>query len=156
MFQKFVVKIQRWVSLPAEDLTKLLTWSNSSGLQIDNPNLLVAKATDTTGKAMGYLTAEPVFIVSNYATAPNAQQVGDSIDLVLERESRKIGAGKFLIVLPDGVPPERDEKILRVIEREIKQKPTTFDLQHKYSDSISTRNRNEVNQPTSLTAKWNN
>jgi hypothetical protein len=161
MFQKFMAKISTWVGLSAEDCIRFLSWLdlNSSSHPIENPNVLVARATDREGKTVVYLTAEPVFILSNYAPSPHitqsdAQHVGDIINSVIEREARKIGAGRFLIVLPDGVPPERDEKLLRVIEQTIPKKPTTFGLQHNYSDFS---NRNQINQPTSLTAKeWKN
>lgn len=131
MFNSFKATIRKWAGLPFEDVTKLLNWQfwGTSNLQLDNPNLLVAKAADTKGNAVAYMTAEPTFIISNYAKAPDisqlyAAQAAYSIDAALEVEARKMGAGRFVIVLPDGAPHERDEKVLRVVYRTIPQNTT--------------------------------
>ena len=125
MFQKFVAKISTWAGLPFKDVTNLLTWSDEKSVDFGNLNLLVASAAKD-GQTVAYLIAEPTLIISNYAVDPrttpsDAQQIGDSIDAALETEARKIGADRFLIVLPDGAPHERDEKVLRVIYRKILQ-----------------------------------
>ena len=131
IFNSFKATIRKLACLPIEDVTKLLKWQfwETSNLQLDNPNLLVAKAADTKGNAVAYMTAEPTFIISDYAKAPgvsqsDAAQAAFAIDAAFETEARKIGADRFVIVLPDGAPPERDELLLRVVYRNIPQKTT--------------------------------
>ena len=109
-------------------MTKLLKWSDGKSVDFSNRKLLVASAAKD-GQTVAYLVAEPTFLISNYAVDPqttssDAQQIGDSIDAVLEVEARKIGASQFVIVLPDGAPHERDEKVLRVVYRTIPQNTT--------------------------------
>ncbi len=104
----FKATIRKLACLPFEDVTNLLKWSDSPST-FGNGNLLAAKATDVKGKAVGYLTAEPVLIISNYAVDPctalsDVQHVGDSIDAALAEKAKEIGADRFLIVVPDDAP----------------------------------------------------
>jgi hypothetical protein len=126
----FKATIRRLVSLPFQDVTNLLTWSDGKDVDFGNGNLLVASAAKN-GKTTGYLVAEPTLLVSHYTVSPEttlaeAHQIGDVIDAAFEVEARKIGADRFMMVLPAEVPTQPDEICLRVIVRKIPQKATTI------------------------------
>ena len=130
MFNSFKTTLRKWAALPFQDVTNLVTWADGkSDVEFGNRNLLVAKATDVKGKAVGYLTAEPVLIISDYAVDPrttlsDVQQIGDSIDGALAEKAKEIGADHFMIVVPDGAPHLPGERLVRVFYREIPHKTT--------------------------------
>jgi len=151
MFNSFKATIRKWAGLPIEDVTNLLKWSNGkSDVDFGNRNLLVASAAKD-GQPVAYFVAEPTLIISNHAFDPlttpsDTLQIGNSIDAALETEARKIGADRFLIVLPPGAPCEPDEVHLRVIYRQVVHKATTFTSCEKQLS----------NTPHTHTAKWFN
>ncbi len=127
----FKATIRKLAGLPFQDVTNLLTWSDGkSDVEFGNGNLLVASAAKN-GQTAGYLVAEPTLLVSHYTVSPEttlaeAGQIGDVIDAAFELEARKIGADRFMMVLPAGTPTQPDEICLRVIVRKIPQKTTTI------------------------------
>jgi hypothetical protein len=154
MFNSFKATIRKWASLPFEDVTKLLRWSDGKSVDFSNSNLLIASAAKD-GQTVAYVAAEPTLIISNYAVAPqttpsDASQIGDSMDAAFELEAKKIGADRFMIVLPEGVPHERDEVLLRVIFRKIPQNTTI-----KCNDGSSIEKQMNIN-PQTRTATWVN
>lgn len=118
MFNSIRAKLRKLADVTLEDLGNLLGWA--SGIDLTNRNLLIASATDEKGTA-AYLAVEPTWILNGYAFRPQlsdarAGDAGDSIYSTVEREAKAHGVGKVLIVLPNEVPAQPDEKCLRVIE----------------------------------------
>jgi hypothetical protein len=117
--------------------------ARGSTIQADNPNLLIAKAADETGKVVAYVTAEPILLVDSYilnpeSTEADVQHAGNEIDKSLAQQA---GVQRMWIVIPDEAPPMEGEKVVRVYERrvyqpvtntqrrgccELKQQPTVF------------------------------
>jgi hypothetical protein len=122
MFRNLTAKLRKIVDVTSEDFMNLLRWE-SAGIDVTNPNLLVASATDENG-AVAYTTIEPTWILSGYAFRPKLTDevvghAGDSMDNTIVREARAKGVGRVLIVLPPNVPTQPDEQTLRVVERKI-------------------------------------
>ncbi len=128
MFDKFKTTVQRLVDLPWSDFRNLFTWpSGGSTLEANNPNLLVVKATNQNGEAVVYVTAEPILLVNSYVFNPqgtpsDSEQAGNSIDSAL---AKKVGVQKMFVVIPDGAPPIKGERVFRFCERKITPVVTT-------------------------------
>lgn len=150
MFNDFKATIRKWAGLPFQDVTNLLKWSDGkSDVEFGNSNLLVAKATDVKGKAVGYLTAEPVLLISNYAVDPRTpfsdiQQIGDSIDGALAEKAKEIGAERFMILVPEGAPHLPGEQMVRVFYREIPQQ-TPITIEKRFSVDSRTNSAKFIN-----------
>lgn len=121
----FKVTIRTLKQLPWEDLRNLFAWPGTDKykLQVENPNLLIAKASDENGEPVAYLTAESILLVDGYTFAPQSTpeesgRAGDSIDRAL---AAKAGAKRMWIVVPNDCPPVQGERILRVYERRVHQ-----------------------------------
>ena len=130
MLNSFKATIRKLASLPIEDLRKLLAWSDGKDVGFSNRNLLVASAAKH-GEVAGYLVAEPTLMVTHYVVSPQttlaeAGLIGDVVDASFEVEARKIGADRFMMVLPAEAPTQPDEHVLRVVYRNIPQKATTI------------------------------
>lgn len=128
----FRTKIQRWAGISYADLCNIFSWLdlNRSSVEFNNPNLLVASATNERGETVCYTTAEPIFLVNAYAVSPSntpeeAQKAGDSLDLALADASRKANVGRMLIVVPADAPSQPGERYLRVVERKVQPQPFT-------------------------------
>ena len=121
----FKASIRKLTELSWEDLRDLFAWPGTDKytIQAENPNLLVAKASDGDGKTIAYLTAETILLVDGYAFNPQStpeesRRAGDSIDRVL---AQRAGATRIWIVVPNDCPPIEGEQVLRVVERKIFQ-----------------------------------
>lgn len=130
MLSNFKAIVRRLAGLPVQDVTNLLTWSDGKDVEFGNGNLLVASAAKN-GQTVGYLIAEPILIVGSIIvnpqiTQPDAWQLGDTADASFETEARKLGADRFMMVLPAEYPTQPDEQILRVVYRKVPQKATTI------------------------------
>jgi hypothetical protein len=128
MFNSFKATIRKWVGLPFQDVTNLLTWSDGESVDFGNRDLLIASASKD-GQTVAYLVAEPTLIISNSAFDPHttptdAQQIGDSLDVALAEKAKEIGADRFLIVVPDDAPHQQGERSVRVLYRKIPQNTT--------------------------------
>src|SRR5882762_2453743 len=81
--------VKKLSELPWPDLRDLFSWSSSgSTIQAENPNLLIAKATNERGEVVVYATAEPVLLVDSFVVNPNSTpdnsaMAGDPIDKAL-------------------------------------------------------------------------
>ena len=121
MFSNIKAKLRKLADITAGDFLNLLQWGDS---EVDpNPNTIVCSAS-VNGEPVVYMTAEPVFVLGQYAFRPKTTEsqigeAGDAIDAALVHEMKTRGIGKALIVLPPGVPLQPDERILRVVERRI-------------------------------------
>lgn len=107
--------------LPVEDVRDLFTWLGTTNIQADNPNLLVAKASDENGKAVAYLTAENILLVDGYAINPEsapgeAGRAGEYLDRAL---ASRAGVSRMWVVIPHEVPHQAGERQIRVLERKI-------------------------------------
>ena len=123
---RFKAKVCRWLHLPTSDVCNLLSWlpRSRSTFETDNPNVLVARASDERGDAMGYVCAEPTLIVTGYAVRPKttpleAAQAGDAMDVALCAAAQESGVQRVFLVLPDNAPHQPDEQCVRIIERRI-------------------------------------
>ena len=119
----FKTSIRKLKELPWGDFRNLFTWPGTNSTQADNPNLLVAKASDGDGKTLAYLTADPILLVDGYTFNPESTpeesgQAGDSIDRALAAHA---GATRIWIVVPNDCPPIEGEQLLRVYERKVFQ-----------------------------------
>ena len=119
MFKKFTAKLCKLADVAVEDFWNLLKWGDSH-IDVTNPNTIVCSAS-VDDEPVAYLTAEPVVVLGQYAFRPqlsdgDAGLAGDAIYSTIEREAKVRGVTKVLITLPDEVPPQPDEKHLRVIE----------------------------------------
>src|SRR6266404_7663307 len=87
-FNKFKATVRKLSELPWPDLRDLFTWpSGGSILQADNPNLLIAKASDSRGETIAFVSAEPILLVDSYTFNPASNPsdtplAGDEIDKV--------------------------------------------------------------------------
>ena len=123
-FNKFKATIHKLTELPWEDFKNLFTWpSCGSTLQADNANLLVAKVTSQNGEAVAYVTAEPILLVDSYVlntqrTPSDDEQAGEEIDTAL---AQRAGVNRLWVVIPNGAPPMKGEKCIRVFERKAPQ-----------------------------------
>lgn len=113
--------IRKLKELPWEDLRDMFAWTgnNKYTIQSDNPNLLVAKASDERGETIVFVTAEPVLLVDGYtfnpqSTPEESRKAGDSIDRALANHA---GATRIWIVVPNHCPKIEGEHVLRVVER---------------------------------------
>jgi hypothetical protein len=118
--------IRRLVDLPWEDFRDLFSWSSHGTIQAENPNLLVAKASDGKGETIAFVTAEPILLVGSYVLSPTitpdeAAITGDAIDKSLAQQA---GVNKFWIIVPPEAPVMKGEKRIRVMERRVYQPPT--------------------------------
>jgi hypothetical protein len=124
MFNNLKTTVRRLVDLPWPDLRDLFSWSaNGSTIQAENPNLLVAKATNADGDAIAFVTAENILLVGSYVLNPQitpdeAVTAGDSIDRALAQQTC---VNRMWIVVPPEAPPIRGEKRIRVVERKVYQ-----------------------------------
>ena len=128
----FKASIRKLKELPWEDFRNLFTWPCNNTIQADNPNLLIAKATNEKGEAVAYLTAENILLVDGYTFNPRSTpeesgKAGDAIDRALAATSAK----RIWIVVPNDCPPIEGEQLLRVYERKVFQpaQPTAPKLQ---------------------------
>lgn len=136
----FKASIRKLTELPWEDFRNLFTWPGTCNIQADNPNLLVAKASNESGETVAYLTAESILLVDGYTFNPQSTpeesgKAGDAIDHIL---SQRAGVQKIWIVVPNDCLPIEGEHILRVVERKVfqpvatAQKPAEVNQQAAY------------------------
>ena len=123
----FKTSIRKLTDLPWEDFRNLFTWPGTNNVQAENPNLLVAKASNENGEAVAYLTAENILLVDGYTINPEstpeeAGKAGDAIDRALAQNA---GATRIWMVVPNDCPPIKGEHILRVYERKVFQPVNT-------------------------------
>src|SRR5689334_2038728 len=123
---KLFSKITRWSEMASRDVCNLLSWlsHSKSAFEFQNPNVLVAKATNECGDVVAYTAAEPVYVVSGFAVSPSATPeqaalAGDVMDAALVCEIQQSGCSRVLLVLPENTPCQPDEKSIRIIERKI-------------------------------------
>lgn len=128
MSKFFKTSIRKFTELSWEDLRDLFAWPGTEkyNIQTDNPNLLVAKASDENGEAVAYLTAEHILLVNDYVFNPNitpeeSGKAGDAIDRAL---AQRAGANRIWVVIPNDCPPVEGEQVLRVYERKVFQPVT--------------------------------
>jgi hypothetical protein len=127
-FNKFKATVRKLADLPWEDLKNLFSWpSGGSILQAENPNLLIAKASDSRGETIAFVSVEPILLINNYTFNPasdpsDTPQAGDDIDAALAQTAN---VSRLWIVVPDEAPPMKDEKFIRVLERKVYQQPVT-------------------------------
>lgn len=122
MLNNIKAKLRKLADVTAEDCLNFFRWSDSE-LDATNPNTIVCSAL-LDGEPVLYLTAEPVFVLDQYAVHPKttpsqATEAGYTIDVALVHEMKKTGIGKALIVLPQDAPTQPDEQVLRYIERKL-------------------------------------
>ena len=124
MFNPIKATIQRLADLSWPTLRDLFSWSsNGSPVNAENPNLLVAKATNGNGDVVALVTAENILLVGSYVLNPQvtpdeAAIAGDSIDRALAQQA---GVSRMWLVLPPEAPPIGGEKRIRVVERKVYQ-----------------------------------
>lgn len=136
----FKATVRRLAELPWEDFCNLFTWPSKSNLQAENPNLLIAKATNPSGEVVAYVTAESILLVDGYVFNPkntpiDLQRAGDALDSAL---AQRAGV-KMWVVIPNDAPIMEGERFIRVYERKIHQRVTTTqrlgcsDLQSRFA-----------------------
>ena len=136
MFKNFFkATIRKLSAMSGIDMFSLIFWE-SSGIDTINPNLLVATATDENSIPAAYCTIDPTWIVNGYVFRPglsdeDAGHAGDAIYSSIEREAKVRGVGKVLLVLPNELPTQPDEKFLRVIELKLPQTVSTISRSEK-------------------------
>lgn len=142
MFNNFKATLHKLTGLPWTDFRNLFTWPHGgSTLQADNPNLLIAKATNENGEVVVYCAAENLVLVDSYIFAPKstpseAMQGGDSIDKVLAQYA---GAQRVWIVIPNNALRMPGEKIVRVYERKMSQPLTVQpNVEHLMQQPLAT------------------
>jgi hypothetical protein len=139
-FNKFKATVRKLADLPWEDLKNLFSWpSGGSLLQADNPNLLIAKASDSRGETIAFVSAEPILLVDSYTFNPasdpsDTPRAGDAIDAALAQTA---GVTRLWIRVPDEAPTMKDEKYIRVLERKVYQQPVTTTQGVAYSNPQS-------------------
>ena len=149
MFNNLKASIRKFLDVSGPEFWKFLKWGGSP---TDNSQALICSAS-CNGKTVAYVTAEPIYLVSNYALNPEAtpsdlQKAGDAIDYALASEGQRLGVGRFFVVVPEGAPKIAGERTLRFIERKLPQEITfTDDSFTKQLLSVSADN---------TTAEWVN
>ena len=123
----FKASIRKLTELPWDDFRNLFCWPGTRNIQADNPNLLVAKASNENGEVIAYLTAEHILLVDGYTFNPQntleeSGKAGDHIDRALAQIS---GATRMWFVIPNNCPPTKGEQLIRVVERKVFQPVTT-------------------------------
>src|SRR5207248_73293 len=112
----------------------LFSWSSiGSTIQAENPNLLIAKATNERGEVVAYVTAENILLVDSYVLNPNSTPndsaiAADAIDKAL---AEKACVNRFWIVIPNEAPPIGGEKRIRIVERKVYQQGTVPQLSYE-------------------------
>jgi len=126
----FKARVRKIAELPWADLRDLLSWPSNSTIQVNNPNLLIAKAANERGEVFAYVTAEPILLVDGYVLNPQSAQeddreAGAAIDAALAQQA---GANRMWVVVPDEAPIMEGEKFIRVLERIYQRDTTTLRL----------------------------
>lgn len=89
----------------------------------DNPSLKVVEVKNPTGQTVAICPVETCFLVNQIinpkANPIEAQQAGNCVDAQLAWMAQKDGATRFLIVVPNNIPTQPDEKWIRIIERKV-------------------------------------
>ena len=135
----FKATVRKLSELPWEDFARLFTWpSGGSVPNVENPNLLIAKATKN-GEVVAYVAAEPILLVDSFTFNPASDAsdtplAGDAIDNVLAQHA---GVQRMWIVVPNDAPPMKDEKFIRVLERRVvkHQPPISDECNHTATPS---------------------
>jgi hypothetical protein len=129
----FKTTVRRLVDLPWPDLRDLFSWEANGTIQAENKNLLVAKASNTDGKTIGFVCAENVLLVDSFVLSPDispneAASMGNPIDAALASHANVC---RMLIVIPNDAPQQAGEKRIRVVERKVYQQSTTPQLRYE-------------------------
>lgn len=127
----FRAKVQKWSGLPWFDFSNLMKWLplRVGSNILANQNLQIVSVTNECNETVCYVPFENVLVAQSYAVAPGAtpsekSEAGDAVDCAIEREARKNGIRKVWLVLTDDHEPTTDERVIRVVEREIEQVAT--------------------------------
>ena len=135
-FNNIKATVRKLADLPWPDFKNLFTWPCKSNLQADNPNLLVAKATNGDGEVVCYVAAESILLVDGYVFNPRctpeeSEMAGENFYIAF---AQREGVSKMWMRIPDGTPPVKGEKLIRVIEENVPQ-PVTIQqrLEEKHS-----------------------
>jgi len=117
------------LSWPAR--TELKQWMNEGTCRdgfcaesFDNPSLVIATATNEQGQTIAHAAVEPCYMVNSFLNPELLDEklqslAGDQIDAALSHRAAQNGISKLLLVVPDFVPHQPDERSVRVIEREV-------------------------------------
>lgn len=119
----------KYCEMTREALTQLKSWLQRfpNGFDVENfhnPTLKIAQSTNAVGQVVCYCAVEPAYVITSLATNPQATEIevrtaGDYIEGSIAREAQLTGATKLLLVVPDTLPSQPDEKWIRIVERKI-------------------------------------
>jgi hypothetical protein len=74
------------------------------------------------GELVTYIMLQNVY-VAPAAPEEEAYQAGEAADRAIDVAARNAGATSVVLVLSPEHPPQPDEKVIRIIQREIRQQP---------------------------------
>lgn len=124
----FKATVRKLTELPLEDLAKLFKWPSKANLaaHVENPNLIIAKASRENGETVVYVVAEPIMLVDGYVLSPTSThaehvQAGNYIDLAL---AERCGTQRIWMQVPAGAQPVAGERTIRICERKVFQPAT--------------------------------
>jgi hypothetical protein len=130
--------VKKLADIPWGWMRDLFSWEANGLIEAENKNLLVARATNTNGETLGFVTAEPILLVGSYIPNPNftpgeVATMADPIDAALAQQAN---VSRIWMIVPPEAPPIRGEKRLRIVERKV-YPGTTPQLSYEIKQQIA-------------------